>query len=320
MKGFIMDSTYLYLGIITVAIFLFLIIVGNRITKLKANTFFIGFFAVIFGLLIGSLAYLPLSRLPSIYGVWVPVVFYIAMVSFSVWLFLSRQKTIEQTFENIGKIFNVIASLRPQLSGSKAKDSEILVDTSVLIDGRIVDIARTGFISGKMVVPKFVLSELQNIADSDDSQRRAKGRLGLSALEELKKMHSIRVVSSPEELKSSDYPVDEKLVQMAKSLKSKIVTNDFNLNKVAKVEGVLVLNINELSQAVRPVLIPGEELKIKLIQEGKEKKQGVGYLADGTMIVVEDGAELIGKSVKVEIKRIIQTTAGKMYFAILKNN
>lgn len=313
-----MNSTYLYLGIITVAIFVVMIAAGSKISKLKANTFFIGFFAVVVGLLVGSLAYLPLSRLPDIYGVWVPVIFYVAMVGASVWLFLSRQKVIEQTFENIGKIFHILVSLKPQLPSSKAKESEVLVDTSVLIDGRIIGIANTGFLPGKLIVPKFILSELQNIADSDDALRRTKGRLGLDALDELKKSHNLKVVATPDTIKESSDPVDEKLVQMAKLCKSDIVTNDFNLNKVAKVEGVKVLNINELSQAIRPVLIPGEEMEVKIIQEGKEKEQGVGYLSDGTMIVVEKGINLVGDTVNVEIKRVIQTAAGKMYFATLK--
>lgn len=313
-----MESTYLYLGIITVAIFLGMIVIGNRISKLQANTFFIGLFAVVVGLLIGSLAYLPLSRLPNIYGVWVPVIFYIATIGVSVWLFLSRQKVIVQTFENIGKIFHVINPLRPQLPTSKNKEKEVLVDTSVLIDGRITGIAETGFLPGRLIVPKFILSELQNIADSENSLRRSKGRLGLDVLDKLKKNHNLKVVATPDVIKDSTDPVDEKLVQMARLVKADIITNDFNLNKVAKVEGVKVLNTNELSQAIRPVLIPGEELEVKIIQEGKEKEQGVGYLSDGTMIVVEKGIQLVGETVKVEIKRVIQTTAGKMYFAVLK--
>ncbi|MBW6431967.1 TRAM domain-containing protein, partial [Patescibacteria group bacterium] len=184
--------------------------------------------------------------------------------------------------------------------------------------GRIAGIAETGFLPGRLIVPKFILSELQNIADSDNSLRRSKGRLGLDVLDQLKKNNNLKVVPTPDVIKDSTDPVDEKLVQMARLVKADIITNDFNLNKVAKVEGVKVLNTNELSQAIRPVLIPGEELEVKIIQEGKEKEQGVGYLSDGTMIVVEKGMQLVGQTVKVEIKRVIQTTAGKMYFAIIK--
>ncbi|MDD3678687.1 MAG: TRAM domain-containing protein [Patescibacteria group bacterium] len=314
-----MQSTYLYLGIIAITIFLAMIIAGNKISKLKANTFFIGFFAVIFGLIIGSLAYLPLSQLPDIYGVWVPIIFYLAAVSISLWLFLSRQSVITETFENIGKIFSLLMSLRPQLLPSgKSKEGEILVDTSVLIDGRIVDIAKTGFIPGKLLVPRFILAELQNIADSGDGLRRTKGRRGLDVLNELKKSHNLKIIPNPEEIEKNNSPVDEKLIEHAHLLKGSVITNDYNLNKVAKIQGVKVLNINELSQALRPIILPGEEMEVKIVQEGKEKEQGVAYLDDGTMIVVEKGDGLVGKKVKVEIKRVIQTAAGKMFFAILK--
>jgi len=315
-----MESTYLILAIITVSIIIIMIVIGSKISKLKANIFFIGVFATVIGLLVGSLAYLPLSKLPGIYGIFLPVIFYVVMVSGSIWIFLSKRPVIEQTFDTVSKVVNTIISLKPQLQGmTKYREKEILVDTSVLIDGRVVDIAATGFIPGRLIVPKFVLSELQNIADSDDDLRRAKGRRGLEALETLKKEHQLKVEPTPDFLKTSKDPVDEQLVKMAKDRKSIVVTNDFNLNKVAKVEGVTVLNINELSQAIRPVLIPGEEMELKIIQAGKEKNQGVAYLSDGTMIVVENGDKLIGKKVRVEIKRVLQTAAGKMFFATLKN-
>lgn len=314
-----MNGTYLYLGLITVAIVIAMLALGSKISKLKANTFFIGVFAVVVGLLIGSLAYLPLSKLPGIYGVWIPVIFYAVMVVSAVWLFISRKDTIEQTFGTLSKAIRLLISLRPQLQGvHKHKEAEIMVDTSVLIDGRLPDIAATNFLPGNLVVPKFILLELQNIADSDDRMRRTKGRRGLDTLEKLKKEHQLRVESTPEALKEDRSPVDEKLIKMAKMFGAYVITNDFNLNKVAKVDGVRVLNINELSQALRPVLIPGEELTIEVIQMGKEKGQGVGYLSDGTMIVVERGDVLVGQTVRVEIKRVLQTTAGKMYFAILK--
>lgn len=314
-----MERTYLYLGLIAVTVFILMIVAGSKISKLKANTFFVGFFAVVVGLLIGSLAYLPLSHLPNVYGVWIPVIFYLAAVIASVWLFLSRQEVIGQALNNIGKIFSVIVSLKPQMQPSskvkKVKKGEILVDTSVLIDGRILDIAETGFVSSGLLVPKFILSELQNIADSDEGLRRSKGRRGLDVLNSLKKRHNLKIVSAPEEMRGSKDPIDEKLVRMAHLIRASVITNDFNLNKVAKAEGVKVLNINELAQALRPVILPGEKMEIKIVQEGKEKEQGVGYLDDGTMIVVEKGVDLVGRKVKVEIKRVIQTAAGKMFFA-----
>lgn len=314
-----MSSTYLYLGIITVAIAIFMLVVGSKISKLKANTFFIGVFALVSGLLIGSLAYLPLSQLPGIYGIWVPVIFYAGTVVASFWLFFSRKDTIEQAFGTLGKAIQLIVSLKPQIQGARRhKESEIMVDTSVLIDGRLPDIAATGFLPGHLLVPKFILLELQKIADSDDRLRRNKGRRGLESLEELKKNHELRVVPTPDFLKNDRGPVDEKLIRAAKRAGAMVITNDFNLNKVAKVDGVRVLNINELSQSIRPVLLPGEELTLEIIQAGKEIGQGVAYLTDGTMIVVERGDKLIGQTVRVEIKRVLQTAAGKMYFAILK--
>jgi uncharacterized protein YacL len=314
-----MSSTYLYLALITVALVLVMFILGTRVSKLQANTFFIGVFAMVVGLLTGSLAYLPLSQLPGIYGVWVPLIFYAVIVIMSVWLFISRKDTIEQTFNTFGKLMRLIISLRPQLQNvHRHKEIEVMVDTSVLIDGRLSDIAATGFLPGHLVVPKFILLELQNIADSEDRLRRNKGRRGLETLEELKKQHNLRVEPTPDSLKNDKSPVDEKLIRTAKQAGAYVITNDFNLNKVAKVDGVKVLNINELSQALRPVLIPGEELEVEVIQAGKESGQGVAYLSDGTMIVVEKGDKLIGQTVRVDIKRVLQTAAGKMYFATLK--
>lgn len=316
-----MNSNYLLIliGIILAAI---MFMAASRLTKLKANTLFIGIFATIVGLLIGSLAYLPLSKLPDVYGVWVPIIFYVLAVLISVWLFLSRRQTFETTFDTIGKFVNAIIHLRPQMPqiiqrSKEPRGKEILVDTSVLIDGRIADIAKSGFVPGKLLVPRFILSELQNIADSEDPIRRAKGRRGLDVLSELKKESGVKVETINEPVKEHQ-AVDAKLVHLGKMLGADVLTTDYNLNKVAKIEGVRVLNINELSQALRPVILPGEEMEIKIIQAGKEKNQGVGYLPDGTMIVVEDGDKLVGETVKVEIKRVLQTAAGKMFFAILK--
>jgi uncharacterized protein YacL len=321
-----MQSIYL-LVIISIALAVIMYIVGTKLAKLKANIFFIVIFATMVGLLIGTLAYLPLSKLPGIYGTWLPIVFYILSVSASVWLFIGRRQTIEDAFASVSKVYNAIIHLRDQLpvvspdkkSVKKVKsEKEILVDTSVLIDGRIEDIARTGFVPGRLIVPKFILLELQNIADSDDQLRRSKGRRGLDVLQSLKTEKSIKVESIDADVPEQE-AVDSKLVHLARMRGADVLTTDYNLNKVAKIEGVTVLNINELSQALRPVIIPGEMMELKIVQAGKEKHQGVGYLPDGTMIVVEEGDRLVGKSVNVEIKRVLQTAAGKMFFATLKN-
>jgi uncharacterized protein YacL len=205
--------------------------------------------------------------------------------------------------------------IRERFGGrGKSKPAErILVDTSAIIDGRIADISQTGFIPGALVVPRFVLEELQHIADSADSMRRARGRRGLDVLQRLKE--------SPVTVEITDADVenvpevDAKLVKLARQWKCAIITNDFNLNRVADLQGVKVLNINELAHAVKPILIPGEEMEVKIMQDGKELGQGVGYLDDGTMIVVENGKAHMGDTIDVTVTRVLQTVAGRMIFA-----
>jgi uncharacterized protein YacL len=200
---------------------------------------------------------------------------------------------------------------------AKAVGGEILVDTSVIIDGRIADIAVAGFVPGRLLVPRFVLAELQNIADSDDAMRRGRGRRGLEVLNRLRETPGIEV-----EVIEQDAPeikeVDAKLVALAQLRDCNVLTTDYNLNRVAQIQGVRVLNINELANAIRPVVLPGEELQVHVVQPGKEKNQGVGYLADGTMIVVENGDKLMGQDVMTEVTRVFQTVAGKMIFAAPK--
>src|SRR5713226_7902757 len=188
-----------------------------------------------------------------------------------------------------------------------------ILDTSVIIDGRIAVICETGFVDGTLVVPQFVLKELQQIADSADSLRRNRGRRGLDILQRIQKMAGLEVIVS-----DADYPeqreVDLKLIELARSLQGKIVTNDFNLNKVAQLRGVDVLNINELANSLKPVVLPGETMKVFILKEGKEYNQGVAYLDDGTMVVVDNARKLIGKNVDIAVTSVLQTTAGKMIF------
>ncbi|HQL93884.1 MAG TPA: hypothetical protein PL005_04350 [Candidatus Hydrogenedentes bacterium] len=190
-----------------------------------------------------------------------------------------------------------------------------LVDTSVLIDGRISDICASGFIEGSLLVPRFVLKELQNIADSAEVLRRAKGRRGLDILKDLQDPKSMVVVVIIEEDPVDVREVDGKLVKLAKQLGAKVLTNDFNLNKVAQIEGVSVLNINDLANALKPAVLPDEQIEVKLIKEGKEPNQGVGYLDDGTMIVVDGGRHYMGKTVAAVVTSVLQTAAGRMIFA-----
>jgi len=189
-----------------------------------------------------------------------------------------------------------------------------ILDTSVIIDGRIADVCETGFLDGTFIIPQFILQELQHIADSSDSMRRAKGRRGLDMLHRIQKMSHLNV-----RIVDQDFPkikeVDAKLVALARYMNAKIITNDFNLNKVAELQGISVLNINELANAVKPVVLPGEMLKVFILKEGKEPNQGVAYLDDGTMVVVENARKLIGKNYDVTVTSVLQTTAGRMIFA-----
>lgn len=199
------------------------------------------------------------------------------------------------------------------VGGQVSLSRPLILDTSAIIDGRILDIAQTGFLYGTILIPNFVLRELQQVADSADFLKRARGRRGFEIVEDLKKVKEVRVQVWDQEPGVKN--VDDKLLRLAKNLHGRILTTDFNLNRVAKVSGVAVLNVNDLANAVKTVAIPGERLETKIMHLGKDPKQGVGYLADGTMIVVENGANLVGKNVEVEVSKILQLPAGRMIFA-----
>ncbi|MFH1855811.1 MAG: PIN domain-containing protein [Candidatus Omnitrophota bacterium] len=205
-----------------------------------------------------------------------------------------------------------------KLSRQDKSEEIIVLDTSVIIDGRIADICKTKFIEGKLIVPRFVLKELQQVADSEDSLKRNRGRRGLDVLNKIQKSAKADV-----KIHEQDFPeiqeVDAKLVRLAKMLEAKILTNDYNLNKIAELQGITVLNINELANALKPVMIPGEDMSIKLLKEGKEFNQAVGYLNDGTMVVVDNSKHLLGKTVSVVVSSVLQTAAGKMIFADLSS-
>jgi uncharacterized protein YacL len=206
-----------------------------------------------------------------------------------------------------------LAALGGFFSDSVSKKTAKVLDTSVIIDGRVADICKTGFLEGTLVVPHFVLRELQQIADSADSAKRNRGRRGLDVLEKIKGVPGVIV-----QILEKDYPdvkeVDLKLIELAKEMGAKIVTNDFNLNKVSQLRGVDVLNINELANALKPVVLPGETMKVFILKEGKEYNQGVAYLDDGTMVVVDNARRMIGKTIATQVTSVLQTTAGKMIF------
>lgn len=196
------------------------------------------------------------------------------------------------------------------------RDEVLILDTSVIIDGRILDICQTKFLEGRLVIPRFVLKELQQVADSQDPLKRNRGRRGLDILNKLKKMQNVGVRIHEEDF-SDVLTVDEKLIKLAKVLGGKVLTNDFNLNKVAELQGVTILNINELAQALRPIMLPGEMMEVRLIKEGKEHNQAIGYLDDGTMVVVDNARKLLGQNAHVVVTSVLQTAAGRMIFAKL---
>jgi uncharacterized protein YacL len=214
---------------------------------------------------------------------------------------------------NKGDLLN-LSALGGVFGGEKqSRKSYKILDTSVIIDGRIADIAETGFLDGTIVTPQFVLRELQLVADSADSLKRNRGRRGLDILQRLQKVASLQI-----QIVEDDFPavreVDLKLIELAKLYEGKIITNDFNLNKVAQLQGVEVLNINELANSLKPIVLPGETMRVFILKEGKEYNQGVAYLDDGTMVVVDNARKMIGKTVDISVTSVLQTTAGKMIF------
>jgi uncharacterized protein YacL len=214
---------------------------------------------------------------------------------------------------NKGDLLN-LAALGGIFGGEKqSRKSYKILDTSVIIDGRIADIAETGFLDGVIVTPQFVLRELQLVADSADSLKRNRGRRGLDILQRLQKVATLQI-----QIVEDDFPavreVDLKLIELAKLYEGKIITNDFNLNKVAQLQGVEVLNINELANSLKPIVLPGETMRVFILKEGKEYNQGVAYLDDGTMVVVDNARKMIGKTIDVSVTSVLQTTAGKMIF------
>jgi uncharacterized protein YacL len=214
---------------------------------------------------------------------------------------------------NKGDLLN-LAALGGVFGGEKTgKKSFKILDTSVIIDGRIADIAETGFLDGLIVIPQFVLRELQLVADSADSLKRNRGRRGLDILQRLQKTATVQI-----QIVEDDFPtvreVDMKLIELAKVYEGKIITNDFNLNKVAQLQGVAVLNINELANSLKPIVLPGEVMRVFILKEGKEYNQGVAYLDDGTMVVVDNARKMIGKTIDIAVTSVLQTTAGKMIF------
>ena len=283
--------------------------------RIEATTLLAGLMGLVVGLLISALLAFPMSLLPSPLGEVFPFVGVLIFGYLGVALFVMRQN-------DIFSIFRDRLHFRGQQSDAGDSDASartILMDTSVIIDGRILDIARTGFLNGVLLIPRFVLNELQYIADSADGLRRQRGRRGMEILAQLQKEPGIPVQISDVDVEGTR-EVDDKLVILARQMKCPVLTNDYNLNRVAELQGVLVLNINELANSVKAVLLPGESLKVNIIQEGREHGQGVGYLDDGTMVVIEDGVDFLRKEIDVTVTKVLQTAAGRMIFARPEEN
>ncbi len=291
-------------------------IVAYRLAKLSAQKLILVVIGALIGGLLGTLLAIPLAALGEPYNRFLPLTVTIILAIAFAAVFYSKHEFVNNLLPKKGEKKPKEEKTKPKKLDKSQK--RILVDTSAIIDGRIGDIVATGFIPGALLVPRFVLAELQNIADSDDPLRRGRGRRGLEILNEMRQNDSLTldiIEEDPVQVKE----VDHKLVYLAKKFKTDILTTDYNLNRVATIEGVKILNINELANAIRAVVLPGEEMTVHVVQAGKERNQGVGYLPDGTMIVVEEGDKLIGKDVACEVTRIFQTVAGKMIFATPRN-
>lgn len=256
------------------------------------------------GLLVAALISIPFFRIAGWPGWGIPMMLSFVLGILGITIGLQRDSDVRR----------VLPATRRGAGAPGGADSRILVDTSAIIDGRIADLSKTGFIASELSIPRFVLNELQHVADSTDSLRRARGRRGLEILNRLRKEQDV-----PIRIVDADVPdsldVDAKLVQLAKGWGVPILTTDFNLNRVAEIQGVQVLNINELANALKPIVLPGEEMTVHVIQEGKESGQGVGFLDDGTMVVVEAGRRYINSYLDVTVTRVLQTAAGRIIFA-----
>jgi uncharacterized protein YacL len=284
--------------------------VKKWLTGISASALNAAILGLIIGLLVGALLAFPLSFLPAPFGAILPIAGAVLFAYLGISVFLLRQGDIHSTIRSLGR--NPLSEQSEKfLSGN---ERVLLLDTSVIIDGRITDISRTGFLPGRLVIPKFVLAELQLISDSQDSLRRQRGRRGLDVLAALQKDESLGVQLLDEDV-PEEKEVDDKLIHLARKLNATIVTNDFNLNKIAGLQGIKVLNINDLANSVKSIMLPGENLVVRVIQAGKEHNQGVGYLDDGTMVVVENGKEYLDKDIVVTVTKILQTAAGRMIFA-----
>jgi uncharacterized protein YacL len=283
------------------------IIIESRLNRVAFGSMLGGMVGLALGILISRLLIYPLTHLITDDSMVLASFILSAFLGYS-GLLIGLDRGRNMTVTAIMRLFK----------GQEPEEDLKILDTSVIIDGRIADVIEIGFVGGTFVVPQFILQELQYIADSPDPLRRTKGRRGLEVLHRMQKLSNIKV-----RIVEEDFPkikeVDAKLIALARFLNAKIITNDFNMSKIAQLQGVSVLNINELSNILKPVVLPGEPLQLFIAKEGKEHNQGVAYLDDGTMVVVENARKLIGKSADLTVTSVLQTTAGRMIFARLRD-
>ena len=300
------DGEGIAVAALGVAFGLLVVALEQRLRRIGGKALFHVLLGLVVGLLVGRLVYLSVISLLAAFPPFVTV--FVETLCLIAGAYLGSLVALEK-----GREFNFAGFIR-LLKEQPRAESYKLLDTSVIIDGRIADITETGFLEGTLIIPQFILRELQHIADSSDPLKRNRGRRGLDILQKIQKKVGIRV-----EISDMDFPeireVDNKLVAMGKALSARIVTNDFNLNKVAELHGVGVLNINELTNALRPVVLPGEDMRVYVLKEGKEYNQGIAYLDDGTMVVVDNGRRHIGQTIDVCVTSVLQTTAGRMIFS-----
>ncbi|MBE3575205.1 MAG: TRAM domain-containing protein [Firmicutes bacterium] len=287
--------------------------ISSAVQRTPVGDLAAGGLGIIFGLIVAVLVTIPIPRTIPFVGDILPPVLTLLFAYLGMLVAVKKREELFVLLSG-GRLGGERGAAGREKLSKGTRVPVKVVDSSVLIDGRILEIGQSGFLEGTLVVPSFVLEEIQRIADSADLLRRNRGRRGLDVLNRMQKEPGLHVV-----ILERDFPevpeVDSKLVRLAKQLGAKVLTNDFNLNKVCEVQGIHVLNINELANAVKPVVLPGEEMTVQVIRDGKESGQGVGYLDDGTMIVVEGGRRFIGQTVAVMVTSVLQTAAGRMIFA-----
>ena len=278
---------------------------GDYISSIPGSALVSGTLGLLVGLIVAALVSIPLFSLDGWFGWGIPILVSFFLGIGGMWVGVNRERDVQAIFPALENTNGI---------GKLQRNGSILVDTSAIIDGRIADLTITGFLEGILVVPRFVLDELRHIADSSDALRRNRGRRGLEVLSRLRKDSTIPMEVLDVGVNNGD-EVDSRLVQLARSMKSPILTTDYNLNRVAELQGVQVLNVNELANALKSIVLPGEELRVNIVQEGKEVGQGVAYLDDGTMVVVEGGRRYLNAFHDVVVTRVLQTAAGRIIFA-----